>query len=66
MSTKNKTHILILDHDDPPKELEFEIEFQLSLTAAERYEAMDRLVKDGLELLERHGYSKTPAIITRP
>ena len=63
---KNKTMILILDRDDPQKELEFEIKFELSLTEAERYEAMDRLVKDGLELIGRNGYSKTPAIITRP
>ena len=60
-----KTHILILDKDDPKRELEFEIEFQLSLTVAERYEAMDRLVKDGLELIGQHGYSKTPPIVTR-
>lgn len=62
---KRKTYILILDKDDPKKELEFEITFQLSLTSAERYEAMDRLVHDGLELLERHGYSNTPKIVTR-
>lgn len=43
---KHKTHIPILDRDDPQKELEFEIEFQLSLAPAERYEAMDRLVMD--------------------
>lgn len=60
-----KTYILILDKDDPKRELEFEIEFQLSLTPAERYEAMDRLVNDGLELMARNGYSKTPAIVTR-
>ena len=64
--SKQKTHILILDRDDPERELDFEIEFQLSLTEAERYEAMDRLVKDGLEFIGQHGYSKTPAIVTRP
>lgn len=28
---KPKTHILILDDDDPEREIEFEIKFQLSL-----------------------------------
>jgi hypothetical protein len=64
-TTKNKTAILILDGDDPGRELEFEIEFQLSLTVEERYEAMERLVETGLELIGRNGYSKTPAVVTR-
>ena len=58
--------MLSLEKDDPEKELEFEIQFQLSLTAEQRYEMMDRLVKDGLEFIARNGYSKTPAIVTRP
>jgi hypothetical protein len=62
---KHKTHILILDDDDPEKELEFEIEFQLSLTAAERYEIMDSLVQDILEMTSRNGYQNTPAIVAR-
>jgi hypothetical protein len=57
---------MILDKDDPKRELEFEIQFQLSLTPSERYEIMDRLVKDGLELMIQHGYSTTPKIVTRP
>lgn len=61
-----KTHILILDEDDPQKELEFEIKFQLSLTESERYEAMYRLCKDGLKILKTYGYSKTPKIVIRP
>lgn len=61
-----KTQILILDKDDPKKELEFEIKFQLSLTESERYEAMYRLCKDGLKMLKTYGYSKTPKIVIRP
>ncbi|MBI3587425.1 MAG: hypothetical protein HY088_09880 [Ignavibacteriales bacterium] len=63
---KHKTHILILDDDNPEKELQFEIEFQLSLTPAERYEIMDSLVQDTLELTTRNGYQNTPAIVARP
>ncbi len=66
MKKRRTTQILILEKDDPKKELEFEIQFQLSLTSSERYEIMDRLVKDGLELMVQHGYSTTPKIITRP
>ena len=62
---RGKTHILILDKDDPKKELEFEVRFQLSLSAKQRYEIMDRLVKDGLEMVKKRGYTTTPAIVTR-
>lgn len=63
---KHKTHILILDDDDPVKEMEFEIEFQLSLTPTERYEIMESLVQDSLELVTRNEYQNTPAIVARP
>jgi hypothetical protein len=62
---KRKTLILILDKDNPEKELDFEIEFQLSLTAAQRYEMMDRLVKNGLGFVKQNGYQNSPPIITR-
>ncbi len=62
---RGKTHILILDTHDPKKELEFEVRFQLSLSAKQRYEIMDRLVKDGLEMVKKRGYTTTPAIVTR-
>lgn len=57
--------MLALENDDPEKERSFELEFQLSLTDQERYEIMDQLVKDGLEFVERNGYTDTPAIIAR-
>lgn len=65
MDKKHKTFMLALDHDDPEKEREFEIEFQLSLTDFERYEIMDQLVKDGLEFVQNNGYTNTPSIIAR-
>jgi hypothetical protein len=63
---KKKTHILILDKDDPKRELEFEIRFMLSLTQAERYKLMERLVSEGLKQKKRNGYKATPSIVTRP
>jgi hypothetical protein len=62
---KRRTFILVLDKDDPEKELEFELDFQASLTAAERYEIMDRLAKDGLEFVKRNGYKSTPAFVAQ-
>jgi hypothetical protein len=35
---KQKTHILMLEKDDSKRELEFEVEFQLSLTAIQKDE----------------------------
>ena len=63
---KHKTFILVLDKDDPEKELEFELDFQLTLSAAERYELMNRLVKDGLRLVKQNGYQRNPSIVARP
>ena len=60
---KHKTFILVLEKDDPEKE--FELDFQMSLTARQRYEIMDRLVKDGTESLKRDGHKIAPAIIAR-
>lgn len=62
---KNNTHILVLDKDDPKKELEFEVAFYLSLTEKQRYTIMKKLAKQTLETLKNNDYSKTPAIISR-
>jgi hypothetical protein len=62
---KHKTHILILDKDDPKKELEFEVQFQLSLSVKQRYEIMDQLMKDRLKLIEKRGPIKGSMIVAR-
>ena len=62
---RGKTRILIFDKDDPKKEPEFEVQFQLSLSMKQRYEIMDRLVKDGLKLLEKRGPIKGPMIVAQ-
>ena len=63
---KNKTRMLILDRDDPKKELEFEIEFMLSLSATQRYKMMNRLVRQGLKLMRKNEYKRTPSVVARP
>jgi len=62
---KKKTHILILDKDDPEREFEFEIEFMLSLTPAERYRMMSRLVRMGRRMKGKHDRKEAPALIAR-
>jgi hypothetical protein len=62
---KHKTFILAVEGDDPEKELEFELNFQMSLTPAERYEIMNQLVKDGLALIQEHGYQNDTSVIIR-
>lgn len=57
--------MLSLDHDDPEKELEFEVAFQLTLTEKQRYATMKKLVQQSLEVMKNDN-SKTPAIVSRP
>jgi len=60
-----KTHILILEKDDPEREAEFEFEFMMSLTQEQRYTMMRRLVCAGLKMKGENESQKTPTIVTR-
>ncbi|OGU77321.1 MAG: hypothetical protein A2V93_11780 [Ignavibacteria bacterium RBG_16_34_14] len=62
---KQKTHILMLGEDDPKRELEFEVAFQLSLTVEQRYKRMKKLFSQTIDTIKKHDYPKTPAIISR-
>lgn len=58
--------ILKLSKDDPKKELEFELRFQLSLTTQQRFEMMwgeDAI--SWLKFAREHEHTKTPLIIKR-
>lgn len=57
--------ILKLDKDDEKKELDFEIEYQLSLTPEQRYEMMFRRSEEIARILLEHGYRKPVEIIKR-
>lgn len=63
---KHKTFILAVDGDDPDKELEFELDFQMSLTPRQRYRMMNSLVKSGQEFELRNGYQPTSEVVIRP
>jgi hypothetical protein len=62
---KKNTHILSLEKDDPKKELEFEITFQLSLTSSQRYKRLVKMFKQNMDSISKNERQKTPAIISR-
>jgi hypothetical protein len=66
MKRKMKTMILSIDNDDPRRELEFEVAFQLSLTTQQHYARMKKLVNQTMEVVKNNDNKKTPAIISRP
>ena len=65
MKRKQKTYMLALDHDDPEKELEFEVAFQLTMTTKQHYARMKKLVKQTTRVVKNNDYPKTPTIVSR-
>jgi hypothetical protein len=57
--------ILKTNLDDSEKELEFELEFQLSLTTQQRFEMMFRKSKEIAQMLIDNGHRKPFEIIKR-
>ena len=58
--------ILKLDHDDPEKELAFELDFQLSLTTRQRFQMMIERSNAIKRMLIERGFVKPVEIIKRP
>jgi hypothetical protein len=58
--------ILKLKKDDPDRELEFEVEYQLSLTVAQRFRMMFQKSREMAEMLVTNGHRKPFEIIKRP
>jgi len=56
---------LKLEKDDSEKELDFELEYQLSLTTQERFEMMFRKSREIAQLLIENGHRKASEIIKR-
>jgi hypothetical protein len=53
------------DEQDPDRELEFELDYQLTLTTAQRFEMMLRRSRQLAEELLKRGYRKPVEIIKR-
>lgn len=62
---KRTSRILAIDREDAETELEVELEYQLSLSASERYERMNRLVKDGFALIVEYGRQNDTSVVIR-
>ena len=65
MKRKQKTFMMSLEKDDPEKELEFEVTFQLSMTTKQHYARMKKLVKQTMEVVKNNDYPKNPTIVSR-
>lgn len=65
MGRKRKTYIFALDSNDPEKELEFEVLFQLTMSTKQHYARMKKLVKQTMEVVKKNDYPKTPTIVSR-
>lgn len=57
--------ILKCDVDDEGKELEFELDFQASLTAAERFQMMFKKSEELKKMLIENGHREPDKIIKR-
>ena len=57
--------ILKLDDDDEAREMEFELEFQATLTVQQRFDMMCAASRRVLELLIRNGHRKPVEIVKR-
>ncbi len=57
--------VLLLKKDDEQKEIEFELQYLLSLTVQERFQLMRRKSREMLALLKQNGHGKTAEVIKR-
>ena len=57
--------ILKTDFNDEEKEIEFELEYLLSLTADQRFQMMFQKSKELAAMLVKNGHRKSPEIIKR-
>ena len=57
--------ILKLDEDNEEKELDFELDYQLSLDVEQRFRMMFQKSKELVEMLEKNGHRRPSEIIKR-
>jgi hypothetical protein len=57
--------ILKIDKDDEEKEIDFELDYQLSLTVDQRFSMMFQKSKELVDMLEKNGHRKPSEIIKR-
>lgn len=62
---KHKTFTLAVEGDDPEKELEFELDFQATLTTSERFQRMIDSSRELRKMWTRYGHRKSTSILKR-
>jgi hypothetical protein len=60
-----KKSILKLNETDEEKEIQFELDYLSSLTVLERFQLMMNRNQELLNILEKNGHRRSPAIIKR-
>lgn len=65
INCKKPVRILKVKGNQPRKELDFELDYQLSLTVQERFRMMEQSSRQILEQLLRNGYRKPFEVIKR-
>ena len=63
---KPETHILKLDHHDEDAEIEFELDWLMSLSVAERFDLMFAKSAEMTRMLEQHGHREPDSVVKRP
>jgi hypothetical protein len=61
----NGRGVLLLKKDDEKKEIEFELEYLLSLTVRERFQLMQKKSREMLALLSQNGRRKAAEVVKR-
>jgi hypothetical protein len=57
--------ILKIEKDDEEKEIDFELDYQLSLTVDQRFSMMFQKSKELADILEKNGHRRPSEIIKR-
>ena len=65
MGIKANGKILLLKNDDEKKEMDFELQYLLSLTVKERFLLMQKKSREMRNLLEQNGHRKAAEILKR-
>jgi len=65
MGKKANGGLLLLKRDDEKKEIEFELEYLLSLTLQQRFRLMQKKNREMLALLKQNGHGKAFEIYKR-
>ncbi|MCJ7525910.1 MAG: hypothetical protein MUP71_11930 [Candidatus Aminicenantes bacterium] len=65
MGNKANGTILLLNKDNEKKEMDFELQYLLSLTIKERFLLMQKKSREMRDLLEQNGHRKAAEILKR-